>query len=424
MILLEAAKTAAREIATNKVRSVLSFAAISVGVASLLYTLAQTHGIGEQLEKAIELLGPGRLEISAKDNYVSRGLSPGLTSQDAQALREEIPELYMVYPLARSWRESFRHGSKNIDVKVHGVTPEWRKRDWVYTLRGRFLNNWDVKNASRVCVIVEPGGWIKKPFWYSFWFNESPWDNLCAHRDFLGTQIMVADRVLTVVGILREPPKDKDPRWYRWGGPEILVPVTTYHQAIASRRQEGSPTAVNSIIIDTGDEKTLGASKRRMSAVLKRRHRGEEDFELKDSREEIEGEMGEFKKILVASIALGTVALLAGGIGIMNVTLATIFARIKEIGIRRALGASRSDILAQFLLEALFLGLAGGLAGIALGTAGLDYLAKNSDRDIAKLAWYHGLISMAVAAAVSAAFSLYPAYQASRLDPVEALKSE
>ncbi len=108
----------------------------------------------------------------------------------------------------------------------------------------------------------------------------------------------------------------------------------------------------------------------------------------------------------------------------MNVTLATVFSRIKEIGIRRALGASRADIMAQFVVEALFLGLAGGLAGLALGVVGVDYIGRHTERDMAQMAWFHGLAAMAVAAAVSAAFSLYPAYQASRLDPIEALRNE
>jgi putative ABC transport system permease protein len=138
----------------------------------------------------------------------------------------------------------------------------------------------------------------------------------------------------------------------------------------------------------------------------------------------IQNELEEAKKWLIAAIILGGVALVVGGIGIMNVTLATIFSRIKEIGIRRAVGASRMNIMAQFLVEAALLGLAGGLAGIGLGVLGLSTFAKAADRDIATVAWYHGLIGMAVAALVAALFALYPAYQASKLDPVEALRSE
>ncbi|PIR19757.1 MAG: ABC transporter permease, partial [Elusimicrobia bacterium CG11_big_fil_rev_8_21_14_0_20_64_6] len=132
---------------------------------------------------------------------------------------------------------------------------------------------------------------------------------------------------------------------------------------------------VDEIRIDTGNERTLSARRSQIEVILKRRHRGEEDFEIKDQREEIENEMENMRKYVKAGLALGVVALLAGGIGIMNVTLATIFARVREIGIRRAIGASRADILAQFLLEAAMLGAAGGVAGVALGLGGVKWLS-------------------------------------------------
>ncbi len=425
MIVREAFAAAFREIRTNPVRSVLSFAAVSVGVASLLFTLAQTRGIQKAFVDAVSLMGPGRIDINAKEGYVSRGLSPGLTADDAAEIRALMPELYMVYPVARNWRMSLREGKEKLDVQVHGVTPEWPKRDWVYTLRGRFLNDWDVEHGERVCVAVEPGGWIKKPFWAYFWLRAEPYDDFATHHDLLGRRVLLDERVFTVVGVLKEPPKDKDPRWFSWGGADFLVPVTTYQALFGgSRGREGDPHAVESITVDTGDAKTLPAAKRQIEEILKRRHRGEEDFELKDMVEEIQGELNEHRRVLIAAITLGAVALLAGGIGIMNVTLAATYSRIKEIGIRRALGAERSDILGQFVAEAMLLGVAGGLAGIALGWWAIDYLAKTSDRDIAKLAWHHGLSAMGAAVAVCALFSLYPAYQASRLDPVEALRSE
>lgn len=426
MNLAEAARTGLREIATNKFRSILSFAAISVGVASLIYTMAQTRGMQESLDKALTLLGPGRLEIAPKENYTSRGLSPGLTSDDAWAIRAAMPELHMVYPHARNWGARLRHGSVNIEhARVEGISPEWRKRDWVYTLRGRFINDWDVAHAARVCVILEPGGWIKKPFWAYFWLDDSPFENLVTHNDLLGEKIVLGERIFTVVGVLRQPPRDKDPRWYSWESPEVLLPVTAFHQTFRDNwNSVDNPRAVSAIKLDTGSLSTVASSQKRLTTLLKYRHRGEEDFEIKDLREEIAGELGETQKYVMAGVALGAVALLAGGIGIMNVTLATIYARIKEIGIRRALGASRQDILAQFLIEAVFLGLTGGLAGVGLGIWSVSILAENTGRDVASMAWYHSAAAMGLAALVAGLFSLYPAIQASRLDCVDALRSE
>ncbi|MCM2303102.1 MAG: ABC transporter permease [Elusimicrobia bacterium] len=419
----EALRAGAREIYANKFRSTLSFAAVSVGVASLLYTMAQTQGMKDALEKNLELMGPGRLTIEMKRNYTSKGLSLGLTYADALALRRELPDLYMVEPQSTNWPRLV-HGRTSINgVRVMGATPDYRRRDWVYKLRGRFINSWDVENRARVAVMVEPGTWFKKPFWAKFWGEDNPYDVFAKRRDLLGSRVRFDDSVFTVVGVLTPPPRDLDPRWDSWNTPNALVPITAFQQHLS--QGSSNPDSVEEIRVDTGDQKTLGSRRRQIEAILKRRHRGEEDFEVKDDREEIEAKMEEMRKYVKAGLALGLVALLAGGIGIMNVTLATIFARVREIGVRRAIGASRADILAQFLFEAAMLGAAGGVAGVALGLGGVRWLAGlGGTRDLAQITWPQCAAGVLLAALVSAAFAFIPAYRASRLDPVEALKAE
>lgn len=423
MNLREALRAGGREIIANKFRSTLSFAAMSVGVASLLYTTAQTRGMQEALAKNLELMGPGRMTVEEKRNYTSRGLSQGLTYADAQALRRELPDLFMVEPRSFSGSKLV-YGRSSVDgVAVTGTTSDFRKRDWVYALRGRFLNEWDVEHRSRVAVLIQPAGWVKKPFWAKFWGQDEPYVAFARRHDLLGARIRLQDSVFTVVGVLTPPPRDKDPRWDSWSTPNILVPITAFQRSFARGGQR--PGAVDEIRIDTGSERTLAARRKQIESILRRRHRGEEDFEIKDQREEIESEMEDMRKYVKAGLALGVVALLAGGIGIMNVTLATIFARVREIGIRRAIGAGREDILAQFLLEAAMLGAAGGVAGVALGLAGVQWLSGLAgSRDLAKVTWLHCAEGVVLAALVSAAFAAIPAYRASRLDPVEALKAE
>ena len=419
----EALRAGVREILANKFRSALSFTAVSVGVASLLYTMAQTRGMQEALEKNLELMGPGRMTVEKKRNYTSKGLSQGLTYGDALALRRELPDLYMVEPQSTTYPKLIYDRTMVTSVRTVGATSQFRRRDWVYSLRGRFLNEWDVEHRARVAVMVEPAGWVKKPFWAKFWGQDNPYDSFMKRRDLLGAQVRLDDAVFTVVGVLTPPPRDKDPRWDSWNTPNAVVPITAYQQRLAG--SEFDPDSVDEIRIDTGNERTLSARRSQIEVILKRRHRGEEDFEIKDQREEIENEMENMRKYVKAGLALGVVALLVGGIGIMNVTLATIFARVREIGIRRAIGASRADILAQFLLEAAMLGAAGGVAGVALGLGGVKWLSGlGGSRDLAQVSWMHCVEGVVLAAFVSAAFALIPAYRASRLDPVEALKAE
>jgi putative ABC transport system permease protein len=424
MRIAEAFRTGAREIRVHKARSALSFSAVAIGVASLLYTFAQTHGMSQEEAKSIELIGPGRMSIEAKNDYVSKGLSPGLTSDDAEDIRRAMPELFMVYPKAGRWGEHMRTGGLKFDnVYVFGTTPEMSKRDWVYTLRGRWISEDDLRQAARVCVVVEPGGWVEKPPWASFW-GENPFELYVMRHDLLGKDVLLGEHSFRVVGVIREPPRDKDPRWNRpfWGDGVVIIPLTTVHAAMGGGERD--PHAVETIEVDTDDEKTLPSVKRRIEAILKRRHKGEPDYDIKDMREEIEGQLKETAKYTLAATVMGAVAMLAGGIGILNVTLAALFARIKEIGIRRAVGATRLDILTQFVAEAVLLGLCGGAAGTGLGLWGIDYLKSHTDRDLASLTWYHFVAALGIAAGTGLLFSLYPAYKAAALDPVEALRNE
>ncbi len=424
MKLAEAFRTGAREIVQHKVRSALSFSAVAIGVGSILYTFAQTHGMKQEEARAIALIGPGRMSVESKRDYVSKGLSPGLTADDAEEIRRALPELFMVYATAGRWGQKMRVGGKSFDnVYIYGTTPEWSRRDWVYTRRGRWLSEDDMRSAARVCVLVEPGGWVNKPPWASFW-GENPFELYVMRHDLLGKEVLLGDHSYRVVGVLREPARDKDPRWNRsfWGDGVAIVPLSTVH---ANMGQDGkSPRAVDSIDVDTGDERTVPSVKRRIEAILKRRHKGEPDFEIKDMREEIEGQLKETAQYTLAAMVMGAVAMLAGGIGILNVTLAALFARIKEIGVRRAVGATRLDILSQFVAEAVLLGLCGGAAGIGLGLGGIEYLRRSTERDLAVLTWYHFIAALAIAGATGLLFSLYPAWKAAALDPVDALRSE
>ena len=424
MNLGEAARTAAREIRVHKVRSLLSFAAISVGAASLLYTLAQTRGMQEATQRNLELMGPGALSVSHSSHYEGRGLSKGLTVEDADSIRREIPELYMVSPTANTWNADMQFEGRRIDdANVVGVTTEWRKRDWVYRLRGRFIDDADVRGAARVCVVVEPGGWLVKPFWAKFWSWKSPFDDLVTRRDMLGSRLRLGGHDFLVVGAIKLPPRDKDPRWQAWGNPSIIVPLSSFGRYL-SAYSDRAPDAIDAIKVDTGDETKLPWAKRRIESLLKARHRGEEDFEVKNLRQDVEDSIQEESKYVAVALALGVVALLSGGIGILNVTLAAVYSRVREIGIRRALGAGRGDVMALFLLEAALLGLAGGAAGVLLGAFGIEKLAKGTGRDVAELAWYHAAAMIVLSSVVAAVFAAYPAWRASLLDPIEALREE
>lgn len=426
MNLPEALRTGLREIRAHKLRSGLSCLSISIGVAAMIYTFSQIEGMTRRMKKAEELGGPGRLQIEANQGYRSKGLSKGLTFRDAEKIRERWPELYMVRPLKRSWGKRVAHGRfHNDQIQVVATTPEYTRREWVYETRGRFFNEEDHRTAARVCVLVKPGGWVKKPFWARY-FPPQALGKALDRQDWLGHRIRIDEHLFMVIGILQEPPKDKDPRWFRnWSGGQgiVIVPASTYRYTLARSGGASGVDAADEIAVDTGDAETAAAYRRGIELFLKNLHRGEADFKIRDYREIMQEFMAHIRKLAFAILTIGIVAILAGGIGIMNVTLATVFSRVREIGIRRALGATRGDILGQFLTEAVLLGGVGGLVGSGLGAVAVAYLTPRADR-MGEVSLMHVLSAFGAAAAAAFLFALWPAYQASRLDPVESLRYE
>ncbi|MBI4669521.1 MAG: ABC transporter permease [Elusimicrobia bacterium] len=424
--------TSLLEIWAHKLRSLLSFLTMAIGVGAILYTFAITEGTSQRMKKAMAIAGQGRMEIGPKrgGDYKSKGLSPGLTLNDAKAIRSAFPELAMVSPEIERWGAGFIYKDfKDGSLAARGITLEWAKRDWGYTTRGRFLNQTDIDTAARVCVLIEPGRWLKKPWWIKRWASrKDDFNSWIVRRDLLGKNVIIGNEMFLVVGIIQEPTREKDPRWFRgrWSWGDGLMPITTLMKSVTSRYDASdSPDKIDSIDIDTGNEETVSSYRKKIEALMRLRHRGEEDFEVFEYRERYADQIAEQKKTARATLLMGIICVLAGGIGIMNVTLATIYSRIKEIGIRRAVGASRSDIVLQFVIEAMLLGLLGGIFGIALGLLGINTFLKDIRwMDIATFHPIHFMAALTIAVGTGFIFSIWPAWMAAKLDPVEALRYE
>ncbi|MDE2039671.1 MAG: ABC transporter permease [Elusimicrobia bacterium] len=422
---LELARSALIEIRAHKARSAMTCLSLAIGVAAMLFTFSQTAGVMKRYDDELLLVGPGRINIEMRPGYVSKGLSPGLTLADARAIRRAFPGFYMVDPRAKRYGTPMRfEGFKSKSVVVEGVSEQWALRDWVYTLRGRWLSREDVERAARVCVLVEQGGWVRKPFWAKY-FQDQALTAYIKRHDPLGRRVRLGEHLFTVVGVIKEPPLDRDPRWFRDGDSgdgTALVPISTFQHSLNPPYQK-DPDQIAKISIDTGDSATVAGAMRRVEALLLQRHRGEDDVVAKDFRQVMDGALKQIRRFILSILVIGIVAILASGIGIMNVTLATIFSRVREIGVRRALGATRGDIIWQFVSEAMVLGLAGGAAGTLIGVAGIALLAPRADR-MAPITPLYVAYALAIALATGFLFALYPAYQAARFDPVEALRYE
>ncbi len=428
MNISESLRTGFLELWSHKTRSFLSFFAIAIGVAAFLYTFATIAGMQMRMRKAMELAGHGRINVtSGRMRATSKDASRSyreLSVEDAYAIRREFPGLRMVSPRFFTWNTTVYHGPLAEGASLGGVDEEYTKSDWVYKLRGRFITKDDVANASAVAVLVEeadfPPG--KKPAWMKYWYGgggrKDPVQDYFRRTNLLGEKIRVNDAIFTVVGILEKPTWNDDPRWFRMSyyDPDIYIPLTTFPRHFKT-------SGLTEISIDTGRENNIVDMQRQIENLLTARHGGQ-NFEARTLMDIAKEQMANQKKWAYTFLTIGIVAILAGGIGIMNVTLATIFSRIKEIGIRRAIGATRSDILLQFIIEAMMLGLVGGILGIGLGIGMIHYLSDPADKNMRFFTWWIPAVSVLIAIFTGFIFSLYPAYKASKLDPVEALRYE
>jgi len=428
--LLNAVKTGFAEIWAHKTRSVLSFLAIAAGSVVFMDAFSTIFDTYARLEKQKSVSGMARMKISQNysQNYSSPDdykPSPVITYEDVLKLREKIPSLYMVSVEGRDWRNVLEYGDRRVVTSVTGVTPEWTKRDFVYTLKGRFISQRDMDEKLRVCVLVrkaapEPGNNFFKARMKQYNFMAG-FDTLVGHNDLLGRTVKVDGITFTVIGLLEELPYSKRPSTILGYQQEykVLAPFTTLaHYDFLSRYQ--SPD----INIDTGNEGSYDESTKLVKNFLKVRFGDEDFFVVENQLELVKEKIAESIKASLVTISLGMLAFLAGGIGIMNVTLATVFARTKEIGIRRAIGASRSDIMLQFVVEAVMLGLIGGILGSALGYLWGVPAKVMLGMDASPIKAWMPFVSVLIAALTAFVFAIYPAWVAAGLKPADALRAE
>ena len=407
------------EIRAHKMRSFLSFFAIAIGIATFFYTLSVLSQRRQYIQTAIDISGKGRFS----------------TSTEHPLSLQQYADLQRLLPLGTSlsfvadwgyWRiaPSYK-GRKISELNLAGILPSWKDVDFAYRLEGRFVNWQDVENKRRVAVVMSrPREKLFSSGWSTYGPKEEnppiPLDQLTYRNNLLNQQIQINTETFTVVGILHIPSLKEDPRLDNCRNfvSEILIPYTTWYD-IQSTSNDYFTTDIRVV---TGRESTAQSAAAQTISYLRAQFGTEEKPEIKFFNETVKiykiAAYASLKKMLL----LGLIAMIAGGIGIMNVTMAVIYSRTKEIGLRRALGATRWDILFQFLIEAMLLGLCGSAAGMLLGYVVLLHTAESSAQ--MTFSWWVIVLSILIGLLTSFLFALYPAWQAAKLKPVDALKYE
>jgi putative ABC transport system permease protein len=394
----------------NKVRTALTMLGVIIGVGAVVTMMAIGAGAQTRVAEQIRSLG-SNLIIVLSGSITSGGVRLGsgsqltITEDDARAIEREVPSVLAAAPTMRGGAQVV-FGNSNWSTVLQGVTPAYfRAREWD-VLSGRLLTGEDVDAASKVVVVGQTVALY-----------------LFGSTDPVGQTIRIKKVPFTVVGVLARKGQsamgsDQDDT--------LLIPLSTAKKKVLGVSQANA-RAVGAILVKVVDTGRMKDAEQEMRELLRQRHHlqphDDDDFAVRNLSEILESQEAASRVLSLLLAAVASVSLVVGGIGIMNIMLVSVTERTREIGLRRAVGARRGDILSQFLVEAVFVSLAGGLIGVVLGVAG--------SFAIGYFFGWSTLISLTAilpafvfAAAVGIFFGYYPARKASRLKPIEALRYE
>ncbi|MBK9305320.1 MAG: ABC transporter permease [bacterium] len=410
MPLLQTARVGVAGLAAHRLRSLLTTLGIVFGVAAVIAMLSIGEGARRQVMAQFALLGIDNLLVVDKpppapdDEEQGRPFSPGLTLADAAAIREVLPGVGRVVPL-RIVELDVQAGRKRVSASAVGTTP-----DYVAVMRsrpatGRFFTSSEVDSVSRVCVL---GAGLAR--------------ELFLLADPLGERVKIGRDWYDVIGVMAEPPAGAGDRLedVRDTDRDAYVPVSCALQRLPRKVGESELHRLVAQVRDTDRILETGAV---LGALVERRHRGVDDHRLVIPQQLIRQQQSTQRIFSIVMGAIAGISLLVGGIGIMNIMLASVLERTREIGVRRAVGATQRDVLLQFLLEAVGVSFLGGLIGVACGIGLAQAVARYAGWPVAIAPW-SVLLSFGVSAAVGIVFGYYPARRAARMDPIDSIRYE
>lgn len=404
-MILAMLREALAAMAANRMRSILTMLGMVIGVGAVILMLAIGTGVQEKVKASIASMGSNLFIVlsgSAAQGGVRLGTgnAPTLTLADADAIRE-LPNVVAVAPMAPGGAQVI-YGSQNWGTQITGTTPDYFEVTGVAVARGYPFDESDVRGATRVALI-----------------GQTVVENLFADEDPVGRVIRVNQSPFLVVGVLAKRGQnlmgqDQDDM--------LVVPVTTAQRQLFGSQFQGT---VRLLQVKAASERAMPGVQADMDALLRDRHRiradAEPDFTIRNLTAVAETAQETTKMLTLLLGAIASISLVVGGIGIMNIMLVSVTERTREIGIRRAIGASRRHVLWQFLLEAVVLSLVGCLIGVLIGVGGALSLAKLTPVP-AVISISSIVLGFSVAGAIGVFFGFYPARKAAELPPIEALR--
>ena len=438
---IDVLRTALGSLRSNKLRSVLTLLGIIIGITAVTVLMTIGRGVQRGITAQIESQGTNLLFVSAtfggpfqvlpppegvpaSFSYSRMVSSRPLTLEDAYALVDPVlaPSVKASVPYksfgGRIVPAGGAHPSGWAEVQAAGVTPEYAKMRNVQMEQGEFINNVHLRNSALVAVI-----------------DKSMAERMFTTRNPIGQPVRVNGRLFTIIGVTDDPGLS----FFGGGGETVLIPITTALNRLAEPSPFRDQAAIDTIYAEAVSPDAVDDAKEEIRVILRLRHRltGRDDFDIQTLQELIES-LNQIIAVFV--LFLGTVAgisLLVGGIGVMNIMLVSVTERTREIGIRKAMGAKRRDVLFQFVAEAILLTIGGGAIGLLLSLALtppinllVAFIVTEGDPSSATappgVGFDPGIATVAllVSATIGLCAGIYPAMRASRMHPIEALRYE
>ncbi len=408
-----------KDLMLHKGRSILTSLGVVFGVGSVIAMLSVGEGASEQAMSQIRKLGSNNIIISSvkpTDDAGSKRVSRhtmsiyGLLYDDERRIKESYKHVTRTAP-AKIFRKPARLGEKKMPLRIVGTNPDWFKLVERPLLAGRYFDSKDLKNHAPVCVLTEHGA-----------------RKLLANESTLGQSIIVGGDYFRVIGIissdestgaLQTPDLKTD----------VYMPMTVCRGVFGEAlyiRTPGShvleKVELYKIIVEVDDMSHVEETAAAITTMLKRFHQTE-DYHISVPVALLRQAEASKKTFNIVLGSIAGISLLVGGIGIMNIMLASVTERTREIGIRRAIGAKRRQIVMQFLVETVVLSGLGGIIGILVGVSIPWAITKLTEMPTI-VPLYSILLSLGISMTIGIVFGLYPAIRAAQLDPIEALRHE
>ncbi len=407
---LEIGEMAIEALLSNKLRSGLTMLGVIIGIASVIAISSIGQGVTKSTEDNIRGLGTDVLQVmagSAQSGGVSQaqGSVSTLTWEDAKAIAAQSPLATIVSAYLQS-KSQVVYGEKNTNTTIYGTDLNYSAARNTYPQTGRFFNIEELESAASVAVIAPT---VQKNL---FPTNVNP----------IGQKIRIQGEIYTVIGVMEvkgaQGPQDRDDAVY--------VPLTSLSARIIGNNSLMG-VSVNSIYIKGKDESQLTTIKFQVENILRLRHNietpADDDFRVTNQADILQTFTTILGSLTILIVGVSGISLVVGGIGIANIMLVSVVERTREIGIRKALGATDRAILSQFLTESVMLSLVGGMIGIGIGIS-ITFLASNSFKFPFIISSEAVVIGFGLSTTVGLVAGVIPANNAAKLDPITALRSD